>query len=105
MLVPRSQVWSISYGFPEAWTCYAEPGVCDNETGAPHGYDPSVYLHRANNELKKLVALGVSELTKTHIVTREYISMWYRLNMFLKTERLPVRDITTVEMDVLKPFP
>ncbi|CAM9420408.1 unnamed protein product [Ectocarpus sp. 4 AP-2014] len=58
-------VWSISYGFPEAWTCYAEPGICDNEAGAPHGYDPSVYLHRANNELKKLAALGVSVLVSS----------------------------------------
>lgn len=96
-MVPSSQVWSISYGFPEAWTCYAEPGICDNEAGAPHGYDPSVYLHRANNELKKLAALGVSELTKSHIVTQEYNSTWFCLKTF-------VRDITAAERDVQSYF-
>lgn len=54
------QVWSVSYGFPEAWTCYIQDELCEEGVGAPHGYDPSVYLKRANTQLAKLAALGVS---------------------------------------------
>eukprot|EP00904_Undaria_pinnatifida_P000763 jgi/Undpi1/10688/HiC_scaffold_29.g13136.m1 len=52
-------VWSVSYGFPEEWQCYVDEHLC---LGGVHGYNPSVYLHRANVELAKLAALGVSVL-------------------------------------------
>lgn len=56
-------MWSVSYGFPEEWTCYipdVSDGLCDGGSG-PHGYDPSLYLNKANAELAKLAAMGVSE--------------------------------------------
>lgn len=49
------QVWSISYGFPEAWTCSLQDGICDQ-----YGYDPAVYLKRTNTVLTSLAAQGVS---------------------------------------------
>lgn len=60
------KVWSISYSAPEAWTCYVQDEFCDDKykgMAGPHGYDPSLYLHRANVELMKLVLLGVSSWT------------------------------------------
>lgn len=52
----------MSYGFPEEWQCYVAKYMCDEE-GGPHGYDPVVYLTRANVELAKLALLGVSACT------------------------------------------
>lgn len=48
----------MSYGFPEEWQCFVMEDLCEGARG-PHGYDPSVYLDRANVELAKLAALGV----------------------------------------------
>ncbi|CAN0171587.1 unnamed protein product [Scytosiphon promiscuus] len=50
-------VWSISYGFPEAWTCDVQDGLCDQ-----YGYDPSVYLKNTNVELASLASQGVTVL-------------------------------------------
>ena len=55
-------MWSISYSLPEAWTCYANREACDfKEAAGLHGYDPYIYLRRANVMLSKLALLGVRE--------------------------------------------
>lgn len=58
-------MWSVSAAAPEAWICDIQSEFCDDdkylETAGAHGYDPSLYLHRANVELMKLALLGVSE--------------------------------------------
>ncbi|CAM9405627.1 unnamed protein product [Choristocarpus tenellus] len=58
----NKKVWSVSYGLPEKWQCYAGMGPCE---GVIHGYDPEIYLQRANVELAKLAALGVTVLVSS----------------------------------------
>ena len=67
-------MWSVGYSAPEAWVCYVEDEFCDSETaGAPHGYDPTVYLKTANVELMKLALLGVSARTRRTTVRYRHV--------------------------------